>query len=62
MVDHNEKLLQELLKKPGNNVCADCGSEGMSQCFISDLQGKAWYFYGVVNRRGGVSASMLGVQ
>lgn len=27
MVDHNEKLLQELLKKPGNNVCADCGSE-----------------------------------
>lgn len=28
MVDHNEKLLQELLKKPGNNVCADCGSEG----------------------------------
>ncbi|CAG9561033.1 unnamed protein product [Danaus chrysippus] len=26
MVDHNEKLLQELLKKPGNNVCADCGS------------------------------------
>ncbi|XP_068618561.1 arf-GAP with dual PH domain-containing protein 1-like isoform X2 [Battus philenor] len=27
MVDHNEKLLQELLKKSGNNVCADCGSE-----------------------------------
>ncbi|XP_046968545.1 arf-GAP with dual PH domain-containing protein 1-like isoform X2 [Vanessa cardui] len=28
MVDHNQKLLQELLKKPGNNVCADCGSQG----------------------------------
>lgn len=28
MVDHNEKLLQELQKKSGNNVCADCGSEG----------------------------------
>ncbi|KAL0822706.1 hypothetical protein ABMA28_004725 [Loxostege sticticalis] len=27
MVDHNEKLLQELQKKSGNNVCADCGSE-----------------------------------
>ncbi|CAK1550580.1 unnamed protein product [Leptosia nina] len=26
MVDHNEKILQELLKKPGNNVCADCGA------------------------------------
>lgn len=47
MVDHNEKLLQELLKKPGNNVCADCGSEGMCQCFISDSEGEAWYFYGV---------------
>ncbi|XP_050672117.1 arf-GAP with dual PH domain-containing protein 1-like isoform X2 [Leptidea sinapis] len=28
MVDHNEKILQELLKKPGNHVCADCGAEG----------------------------------
>ncbi|XP_041987457.1 arf-GAP with dual PH domain-containing protein 1-like isoform X2 [Aricia agestis] len=27
MVDHNQKILQELLKKPGNNVCADCGAE-----------------------------------
>ncbi|XP_049874749.1 arf-GAP with dual PH domain-containing protein 1-like isoform X2 [Pectinophora gossypiella] len=27
MVDHNEKLLQELQKKSGNNVCADCGAE-----------------------------------
>ncbi|XP_059053994.1 arf-GAP with dual PH domain-containing protein 1-like isoform X2 [Achroia grisella] len=27
MVDHNEKILQELQKKSGNNVCADCGSE-----------------------------------
>lgn len=27
MVDHNEKLLQELQKKSGNNVCADCGTE-----------------------------------
>ncbi|XP_038223491.1 arf-GAP with dual PH domain-containing protein 1-like isoform X2 [Zerene cesonia] len=27
MVDHNEKILLELLKKPGNNVCADCGAE-----------------------------------
>ncbi|XP_045517650.1 arf-GAP with dual PH domain-containing protein 1-like isoform X2 [Pieris brassicae] len=27
MVDHNEKILQELLKKPGNQVCADCGAE-----------------------------------
>ncbi|CAB3259683.1 unnamed protein product [Arctia plantaginis] len=26
MVDHNQKLLQELQKKSGNNVCADCGS------------------------------------
>lgn len=29
MVDHNQKLLQELQKKSGNNVCADCGSPGM---------------------------------
>ncbi|XP_066992160.1 arf-GAP with dual PH domain-containing protein 1 isoform X2 [Anabrus simplex] len=27
MADRNEKILMELLKKPGNNVCADCGSE-----------------------------------
>ncbi|KAG7296246.1 hypothetical protein JYU34_021361 [Plutella xylostella] len=27
MVDHNERLLLELLKKSGNNVCADCGAE-----------------------------------
>ncbi|XP_026325192.1 arf-GAP with dual PH domain-containing protein 1-like isoform X2 [Hyposmocoma kahamanoa] len=27
MVDHNEKLLQELQKKSGNNVCADCGAD-----------------------------------
>ncbi|XP_049706926.1 arf-GAP with dual PH domain-containing protein 1 isoform X2 [Helicoverpa armigera] len=26
MVDHNQKLLQELQKKSGNNVCADCGN------------------------------------
>ncbi|CAH0584130.1 unnamed protein product [Chrysodeixis includens] len=26
MVDHNQKLLQELQKKTGNNVCADCGN------------------------------------
>lgn len=26
MADANEKLLAELLKKPGNNVCADCGA------------------------------------
>ncbi|KAJ9578517.1 hypothetical protein L9F63_005246 [Diploptera punctata] len=25
MADRNEKLLSELLKKPGNNECADCG-------------------------------------
>lgn len=29
MVDHNQKLLQELQKKSGNNVCADCGNPGM---------------------------------
>lgn len=29
MVDHNQKLLQELQKKSGNNVCADCGNLGM---------------------------------
>lgn len=28
MVDHNEKLLQELQKKSGNNVCVDCGADG----------------------------------
>jgi hypothetical protein len=27
MADRNEKLLLELLKRPGNNVCADCGSK-----------------------------------
>jgi len=27
MADRNEKVLLELLKKPGNNVCADCGSK-----------------------------------
>ncbi|XP_077278910.1 arf-GAP with dual PH domain-containing protein 1 [Temnothorax americanus] len=27
MADANEKLLAELLKKPGNNVCADCGAK-----------------------------------
>ncbi|XP_031768591.1 arf-GAP with dual PH domain-containing protein 1-like isoform X1 [Galleria mellonella] len=27
MVDNNEKILEELQKKSGNNVCADCGSE-----------------------------------
>lgn len=37
MVDHNQKLLQELLKKPGNNVCADCGSPGMFLCYKSVL-------------------------
>jgi hypothetical protein len=25
MADRNEKMVLELLKKPGNNVCADCG-------------------------------------
>lgn len=30
MADTNEKLLAELLKKPGNNVCADCGAK--SEC------------------------------
>lgn len=28
MVDRNEKCLSELLKLPGNNVCADCGAKG----------------------------------
>lgn len=32
MGDHNERLLMELQKKSGNNVCADCGSKSM--CFI----------------------------
>lgn len=27
MADANEKLLAELLKKPGNNECADCGAK-----------------------------------
>ncbi|XP_061715352.1 arf-GAP with dual PH domain-containing protein 1-like [Cydia pomonella] len=27
MVDHNERLLQELQTKSGNNVCADCGAD-----------------------------------
>lgn len=27
MVDRNEKILNELLKHPGNNVCCDCGSK-----------------------------------
>ncbi|XP_076683705.1 arf-GAP with dual PH domain-containing protein 1 isoform X1 [Andrena cerasifolii] len=27
MADLNEKLLAELLKKPGNNMCADCGAK-----------------------------------
>lgn len=25
MADQNEKLLMELIKQIGNNVCADCG-------------------------------------
>ncbi|CAM1291466.1 Uncharacterised protein g141 [Pycnogonum litorale] len=28
MAESNRKLLKELIKKPGNNVCADCRSEG----------------------------------
>ncbi|CAG9824151.1 unnamed protein product [Phaedon cochleariae] len=27
MADRNEKILSELLKYPGNNVCADCGAK-----------------------------------
>ena len=27
MAEQNEKLLQELLKIDGNNVCADCGAK-----------------------------------
>ncbi|XP_028177992.1 arf-GAP with dual PH domain-containing protein 1-like isoform X2 [Ostrinia nubilalis] len=27
MVDHNERLLQELQRRSGNNVCADCGTD-----------------------------------
>lgn len=27
MADNNEKLLSELLKKSGNNLCADCGAK-----------------------------------
>jgi len=27
MADRNEKVLLELLKRPGNNICADCGSK-----------------------------------
>lgn len=30
MADRNEKMLLELLKRPGNNECADCGSK--SKC------------------------------
>lgn len=26
MAERNEKILAELLKYPGNNVCADCGA------------------------------------
>lgn len=33
MADANEKLLAELLKKPGNNLCADCGAK--SECVSS---------------------------
>lgn len=32
MADNNEKLLSELLKKPGNSSCADCGAK--SKYFI----------------------------
>jgi hypothetical protein len=35
MADRNEKLLLEVLKKPGNNVCADCGSKSkMFEAFL----------------------------
>jgi hypothetical protein len=27
-IDRNALMLKELLKKHGNNVCADCGSQG----------------------------------
>ncbi|XP_014226143.1 arf-GAP with dual PH domain-containing protein 1-like [Trichogramma pretiosum] len=27
MADPNEKLIADLLKKPGNNICADCGAK-----------------------------------
>lgn len=27
MADRNEKVLLELIKYPGNNACADCGSK-----------------------------------
>lgn len=57
MVDHNQKLLQELLKKPGNNVCADCGSPGMFKCNLGVFECLcfpcgAWLFHGVANRWG----------
>lgn len=38
MVDHNERLLLELLKKSGNNVCADCGAEGMYTLHFIDSE------------------------
>lgn len=33
MADRNEKLLLELLKCPGNNECADCGSKSKASDF-----------------------------
>lgn len=30
MVDRNERILNELLKHPGNDVCCDCGAKSKS--------------------------------
>jgi hypothetical protein len=43
MADRNEKLLLELLKRPGNNVCADCGSKRkIFEAFLSFLLTVKW--------------------
>lgn len=33
--ENNLKLISELLKKTGNDVCADCGAKGNYGCLLS---------------------------
>lgn len=47
MVDRNEKAVVELLKFPGNNVCADCGSKSkfFPNFFLSERTPKKRCFF-----------------
>lgn len=51
MADRNEKILLELLKYPGNNVCADCGSRSKLIFLIISLMGVRYEVHNIVNKQ-----------